>query len=118
MFVIKQSDTYTWPVKVKYAVNEGKYETQEFTAEFKRLPQSKINELADKATAVENREADIDPVDYVQEFIVGWSDLFDEKEKPVLFSKAQLKKVLDIPGVLPAIAFAWRESVVGARRGN
>jgi hypothetical protein len=44
-FVLKQSDSYTWPVSIKLPANGGKRERQTFDAEFKRLPQSRINEI-------------------------------------------------------------------------
>ena len=44
-FVLKQSDSYTWPVTFDIPVDGGRHERQTFDGEFKRLPQSKIGPM-------------------------------------------------------------------------
>ena len=46
VFVLKQSDTYTWPITlVDVPVDGGKREKHTFDGEFKRLPQSRLLRL-------------------------------------------------------------------------
>ena len=40
-FVLKQSDTYKWPVTVEIPIDGGRFDKQTFDAEFKRLPQER-----------------------------------------------------------------------------
>ena len=43
--VLKDSDSYSWPITYRLPVSGGRREKQEFEAEFKRLPQSRITEI-------------------------------------------------------------------------
>jgi hypothetical protein len=112
-FVLKQSDSYVWPVTVEIPVDGGRHDKQTFDAEFKRLPQHRNNAIVDEA-----REGSITDQDLCDEILIGWSGINDEDGKPLPFSDKMKTQLLDIPGVAAAIVFAYISSLQGAKRKN
>lgn len=112
MFVIKQSDTFRWPVKFDLPVDGGKTAPQTFDAEFKRLGQARLAELAAALEDAEGAEK------IVREVLVGWAGITDG-DQPVPFSQGALGQVLDIPGVVLAVVRAYTKAMTGeAARKN
>ena len=112
MFVIKQSSSYFWPVKVQFPIDDGKFKTESFDAEFKRLPESRIKEIAKLVDSGELTDLDL-----AKEILMGWKDVTDG-ESEVVFSELNKEKFLDIPLVSKAIIIAFFESLAGAKRKN
>ena len=85
-FVLKQSTTYTWPVTLILPVDGGRREKHTFEGEFKRLPQTRINEIVRQARAMERGRFDEDDVledqDAAKEILVGWSGVVDDDGAP------------------------------------
>tara|TARA_Y100001938_G_scaffold46056_1_gene64021 strand:+ start:357 stop:509 length:153 start_codon:yes stop_codon:yes gene_type:complete len=50
--------------------------------------------------------------------MVGWDSVNDDDGNPLKFTKANLKKLLDVPMVAGAIAKAFFDSIAGAKRKN
>lgn len=121
-FVLQQSASYKWPVKIVLAIDGGKREVSTFDAEFKRLPQSRINELLQEIRAQERGRGEqdnlIQDTDVVEELLVGWSGVTDDAGKDVPFSGAALKQLIDIPTVASQIVKAWFDSLQEAKRKN
>jgi hypothetical protein len=112
MFVIKQTDSYVWPVTVKLPKDGGRFDAQTFDAVFKRIPQTKISEIQGRVAeglAVDN--------DLAREVLIDWKGVTDG-ENEVPFSEGLRDQLLDIPGVGTAIVLAFVESLSGARRKN
>ncbi len=111
MFVISQSDSYTWPVKVKIPIDGGRFSEQPFTAKFKRLHTSRIEQAM---------EAKDQPVaDFCKEVMIGWSGVKESSDGPEMpFSTEALEKLLEVPTVALAIFMAWCESVSGGKQKN
>lgn len=112
MFVIKQSNSYMWPVKVEFPVDDGKFAKQTFDAEFKRMPESRVKEIAKLIEAGEMSDLDL-----AKEVLVGWKDITDG-ENDVVFSEAAKEKLLEVPLVSKAIIIGFFESLSGAKRKN
>jgi hypothetical protein len=111
-FILKQSDTYSWPVAVEFPVDGGRFEKQTFDAEFKRLPQDRIevirqDVLGDTAT---DRSVCV-------EVLVGWKGITDDSGD-VPFSEKARDDLLNIPLVPRAVMTAWMDSLSGAKRKN
>ena len=124
-FVLKQSDSYTWPVSIKLPANGGKRERQTFDAEFKRLPQSRINEiklLANNRVKALERGDDagdgISDLSIADEILVGWDGIVDGDGEPVPFSKGSKAQLLDVPFMAGAIIEAFFDSLVEQKRKN
>lgn len=124
-FVLKQSDSYTWPVSIKLPANGGKRERQTFDAEFKRLPQSRINEIQEQANkrvkALERGDDagdGISDLSIADEILVGWDGIVDGDGEPVPFSKGSKSQLLDVPFMAGAIIEAFFDSLVEQKRKN
>ena len=71
MFKIVQNPTYTWPVTLEIPTDGGKTEKATFDAEFKRLTQSRVEEIRASVERGEMRD-----IDLAREAMVGclaWS---------------------------------------------
>lgn len=113
MFVISQKQSYTWPVTVEFPVDGGKTERQTFDAEFKRISQTRINEIR---TAIAN-EATTD-TDLSREVLVGWEGVTDGNGDAVPFTERARDQLLDVPLVSAAVVMAWLGSLTGVKRKN
>ena len=110
-FVLKQSDSYSWPVTVEFPVDGGRFEKQTFDVELKRLSQSRIQEVIDgKGTTNDG--------DFAKEVVLGWNGVTDPKGADVPFSAAALDQLLNVPLVAAAIVEAFFGSLTGAKRKN
>jgi hypothetical protein len=112
VFKLKQSDSYSWPVKVQLPASGGSHEDHTFDAEFKRVSQTRIKLLAEQ---IENR--DISDQDLCKEILLGWNGIQDEG-KEIPFSETARNQLLDIQCVAGAIVAAFFESISGAKRKN
>ena len=124
-FVLKQSSSYSWPVSVKLPADGGKFEKQTFDAQFKRLPQARINEIqVDVQTRIkaaernEPLEGGINDQSIADELLIGWDGVVDGDGDAVTFSEAVKQQLLDIPTVASAIIVAYFESLAGVKTKN
>jgi len=124
-FVLKQSSSYSWPVTVKLPADGGKFEKQTFDAQFKRLPQARINEIqVDVQTRIkaaernEPLEGGINDQSIADELLIGWDGVVDGDGDAVTFSEAVKQQLLDIPTVASAIIVAYFESLAGVKTKN
>ena len=124
-FVLKQSNSYTWPVSVKLPADGGKFEKQTFDAQFKRLPQGRINEIqVDVQTRIkasernETLEGSISDQSIADELLVGWSGVVDGDGDEILFSEELKEQLLDISTVASAIIVAYFDSLTGSKAKN
>lgn len=112
MFKLSQSPEYTWPVEINLPADGGRTEKATFDAKFKRMTQSRMEEIRAAADRGELRDADL-----AREALIGWSGVIDENGE-VPFSEAARDRLLDVPMVASAIVLALLSSVSGARRKN
>lgn len=121
-FVLKQSATYTWPVTLVLPVDGGRREKYTFDVEFRRLPQTRINEMRriaqqqDRGQLSEDEEL-IDQ-NAAREIIAGWSNVVDDKDEEIPFSDSALNQLVEIPTIAGQIVRAWFESLEVAKRKN
>ena len=113
-FVLKQQNSYSWPVKFDVP-EDGHYRRETFEVEFKNISQTRFQELIELS-----QSGDFNDVDIVREVVVGWSGILDDKNEEVPFTKARFEKLLDVLGLATAIATAFVESRMGgaAKRKN
>lgn len=121
-FVLSKSATYTWPVRISLATDGGKQTVETFDAEFRRLPQSRINEIVRQARAAERGRGDdedqIEDQDAAREIIASWKGVTDDAGAEIPFSEAALGQLLEIPTVAGQIVKAWFESLKEGKRKN
>lgn len=112
MFKIAQTATYTWPVSVEFPTDGGRNEKASFDVEYKRLSQTRLNEIRDSI-----EKGTITDADLAREAITGWSGITDA-DGPVPYSETARDQLLDIPMVASAIVMALFSSIAGAKRKN
>jgi hypothetical protein len=120
-FVLKQTASYTWPVPLLIPVDGGRREKHSFDAEFKRLPQSRINEIIKLARALEMGRGDDESLDdktAAKEILIGWAGITDDAGKELPFSESALAELLEIPTIAGQIIRAWFNSMEVAKKGN
>jgi hypothetical protein len=113
-FVVKQSDTYFWPVEIEVASskNTGRHEKHTFDAEFKRVSQSRVEEvISGGENAPESDRA------LAAEIMVGWKGVTDGTDE-LPWSEGNRDMVLEMPKVASSIVKAWSDSLTGARKKN
>lgn len=113
MFKIVQNATYTWPVMLELPTDGGKTEKQTFDAEFKRLTQTRVDEIRSAVERGEMRDSEL-----AREAMVGWSGIVDGDGEQVQFSEKSRDQLLDIPQVSGAVVTALLGSMSGAKRKN
>jgi len=113
-FKIQERKTYPWTVEHVVAVVAGKPELMKFDAEFKALPQSRIEEMMKLAQADKlNNDS------FLTEVLVGWHGLVGEDGAEFVYDKTNLDKMTQLyPGVVGSIVRAYMESIIGAARKN
>jgi hypothetical protein len=117
-FVLKQSDTYSWPVSFDIPVDGGRHERQTFDGEFKRLPQSRVAPMVAELDRLD-AAGDLDRLtEMAGEVLVGWSGITDDTGKDVPFSQKALEQLLEVPMLAVAILRSYFDSLKGAKRKN
>jgi hypothetical protein len=118
-FVLKQSATYSWPVVLRLPVDGGRFEKQTFDAQFKRLSQSRINEIQDLVRAKQlNHEVELTDQSVADEVLAGWGNVQDDDGQEVPYTAAAKAELLNIPAVASGIVVAYFESVTGSKTKN
>lgn len=120
-FVLKQSPTYKWPIPLVLPTDGGRREKHTFDGEFRRLPQSRINEVIRLARLQERGKLDDEELqdgDLAREVLAGWSGVTDDDGKEIPFSETALGQLLEIPTVAGQIIRAWFDSIEVAKKKN
>ena len=103
-FVLDQSPFYKWKVEVN--VNkDGTVHTEVFTALFKNISQSRLQEMMQQVANQEMLDVDV-----AKEILIGWEGMEMSDGSEVPFNKSNRDKLLDVRGVATAISFAFVES--------
>ena len=123
-FVLKSSSSYTWPVTF-YQPENGTRKEQSFDAQFKQLPQTRINEIQvlvqKRGKAIHEGDEDTSGItdqSIANEVLVGWEGIEDGEGAPVPFSNKTKKQILDIPMLASAVIESYFDSLVEAKAKN
>jgi hypothetical protein len=121
-FKLQQSATYVWPVKIVLPIDGGKREVHTFDATFRRLPQSRINEIIKQARLQERGrledDQELEDQGAAREIMSGWAGVHDDDNVEIPFSEGAISQLLEIPTVAGQIVKAWFESLAEAKRKN
>ena len=123
-FVLKSSSSYSWPVTFYQPENATRKE-QSCDAQYKQLPQTRINELQvlvqKRVKSIQEGEehtSGITDKSIANEVLVGWEGIEDGEGVPVPFSNKTKKQILDIPMLASAIIESYFDSLVEAKTKN
>lgn len=106
MFVLAKSSNYLWPIKYRFPVSGGIYQTMDFELEFKRIPQSRIKEIVETKN-LSNEE-------FAKEVVCGWKGVSDDSGKAISFSETAFCELLDFPSMSANIIQVYMESLQGS----
>ena len=112
-FVLKQSETFSWPVTFDLPVDGGLHETQTFDVHYKRMPQKWIREIARKIEADKVTDTEV-----AKEIVAGWTGITDEAGKEIPFSQKALEQILDIPTLSGSVVLAFFKATSGVKEKN
>lgn len=128
-FVLAQSATYSWTVNFEYPVDGNRFRRQTFEVIFKRLDQSRIEEIViaqrEMQRAVEEgAENSLELLaqgrEHAAEVMAGWSGVKETEDAPddLPFTAKNLKAFLEVPGIANAVLKAYGESLQLSKQGN
>jgi len=113
-FAIKKRDSYPWTVEHVIAKRKGEPQLMSFDAEFKALPQQRLDEMMKLAQVGKLNNGTL-----LDEVLVGWHDLTGEDGAEFTFDRTNLDKLAELyPGILGSLVRAFMDSIVGAARKN
>ena len=124
MFILKKEATFTHPIVFSTPSDGGTQNEETFDAIFKILPQSRINEIGKLANQKQKEINEgiydgtkIDDYLIAEEILVGWDGITDG-EKPIPYTKATKKQVLDIAGLANLLVTIYFEEVAKQKIKN
>lgn len=124
-FVLQQSPTFTWPITIRERQDGGRYRTHTFDAQFRRLPQSRQEEIQlayQRLKSEVARDLVIDQLPTRQiaaEILVGWSGIFeDDGTTQVPYSEEVKAQLLEVEGVADVLVSTYIESGERAKAKN
>ncbi len=110
MFKLNTNGHYSWPVEISVPIDGGVHEKQVLDVKFKRLPQSKIQELLSNEESSDNK--------FCKEIIVGWKGVCDESGNEIPFSNEALDNLLDFPQLAKKIVVTYLSSLSESKLKN
>jgi len=113
MFKIAATPTYKCKVKVTFPGDNGSAVSNVFTAIFKRLSQSELDEMSAAVAAGTVKDSEV-----IAKVMVGWEDVADESGTPLEFNDQNLAALMDLHPVRPTTVKAYYDSISGAKAKN
>ncbi len=111
MFELDVNDSYHYPVTVPVPTEQGVKEFQ-FEARFKRLPQSEIDAISERAARMEISDQEL-----AERVLVGWRGVRENGEE-LAFSPEARNRLLDVNPVRECVLAAWFESISARGRAK
>jgi hypothetical protein len=113
MLILGRQDSFKWPVKFRKPVDGGTFENTEFIAQFKRLPQSRLDEISQAIG-----DGGLTDAVLVDEVLCGWADVKDLDGNDVPYNAVTRAQLLDEAGVRAALIRAYMDALAGGARKN
>ena len=106
MFVLADTPTFRWPVRVRVP-GDQQHDDAGFVARFRVLSVTRLT------------DAGLPARELMREALIGWDGVIDEHGTPVPFGEAARDALLELPYVVAALAEAYAEALAGgAERKN
>lgn len=123
-FVLEQSPTFSWPITIREVQDGGRHRTHQFEAVFRRLNQSRMEEVQlqfqrMKAAAAADLPLDAIPTrDIAAEILAGWKGITDAQGEEVPFSETAKAQLLEVATVADVLVQTFFEAHEKARAKN
>lgn len=120
-YVLTNSATYEWPVEIRTPAADGSYKKFDFVGEFKRHPQSRIDDIHNQLRLQAARKdlfVILTDDMLIDDVFVGWTGITDPAGSVVQVTPENRSMLLEIPGMKKAVISAWFEVVNGIERKN
>lgn len=124
-FILEQTPTFTWPITVRERQDGGRYRTHSFEAVFKRLPQSRMDEITLDYQRIKSRAAKDEVIDSLPtraiagEILVGWTGIFEpDNATQIPYSEDSKTQLLEIETVADVLVTTYIESAEKAKAKN
>lgn len=123
-FVLEQSPTFTWPITIREVVDGGRHRTHSFEAVFRRLPQSRMEEVQlqyqqmKAAVARDQLLEQIPTREIASEILAGWNGITDASGQAVEYTEAAKSQLLEVALVADVLVETFFEAHQKARVKN
>ena len=124
-FVLEQTPTFRWPITVRERVDDGRYRSHQFEAVFKRLPQSRLEQVVIEfqrlKVAVKNDEmiTEIPIRAIADEILVGWTGIFEaDNTTQIPYSETAKAQLLDVETVAETLVETYMSGIEKAKAKN
>lgn len=123
--LLKRNPTFTWPISYQERTDGGRYRQHNFTAEYRRLPQSELEEIQLSYQRLKVAVSRDEPVDSIptreicNRIWVGWSDIFEEDgTTQIPYSEELKRELMEIEGLADVLVETYIESAAKAKAKN
>jgi hypothetical protein len=123
--LLQRNPTFTWPISYRERTDGGRYRQHNFTAVFKRLPQSELEEIQlsyQRLKSDVSRDVPVDSIptrEICNRIWVGWSDIFEEDGTTQIPYSEELKiELMEVEGLADVLVETYIESAAKAKAKN
>lgn len=123
--LLKRNPTFTWPISYRERTDGGRYRQHNFTAEYRRLPQSELEEIQlsyQRLKSDVSRDVPVDSIptrEICNRIWVGWSDIFEEDgTTQIPYSEELKRELMEIEGLADVLVETYIESAAKAKAKN
>ena len=124
-FILEQSPTFSWPITIRERQDGGRYRTHTFDAIFKRLPQSRMDEIVLESQRIKSWAAKDEVISELptraiaSEILAGWSGIFEsDNTTQVPYSEEAKAQLLEIETVADVLVATFIDSAEKAKAKN
>jgi hypothetical protein len=124
-FILEQSPTFSWPITIRERQDGGRYRTHTFDAIFKRLPQSRMDEIVLEYQRIKSWAAKDEVISELptraiaSEILAGWSGIFEpDNTTQVPYSEEAKAQLLEIETVADVLVATFIDSAEKAKAKN
>ena len=124
-FILEQTPSFSWPITIRERQDGGRYRTHSFEAVFKRLPQSRMDEITLDYQRIKSRAAKDEVIDSLptraiaSEILIGWTGIFEpDNTTQIPYSEDSKIELLEIETVADVLVTTYIESAEKAKAKN
>jgi hypothetical protein len=123
-FVLQQSPTFSHPITIRELLDGGKYRTHQFVAIYRRLPQSRMEEVQLQYQAIKSAAVRDEPLESIPtreiaaEILHSWEGITNIDGSPVEFSEAYKSELLEVATVADVLVETFFDAHAKAKAKN